>query len=60
MDFKFLLLKAQAGDEAAKMRLLKMYDPLLRTASVLFGQFDEDLYQDQRTILLECLRMFKI
>ena len=60
MNFKVLLLRAQDGDEVAKMRLPKMYDPLLRTASVLFGRFDEDLYQDQRTILLECLRMFKI
>lgn len=60
MNFVELLQSAKAGNEAASVELLKLYDPMLIKAAVVNGVFDEDLYQELRMTLLHCIRMFPI
>ena len=46
LNFKELLLRAQAGDQRAQEKLLSLYQPLLMKESVVNGFFDEDVYQE--------------
>lgn len=60
MNFKELLLRAQAGDQRAQEKLLLLYQPLLMKESVVNGLFDEDVYQELCVTLLTCIRRFQI
>ena len=60
MDFKELLIRAQADDPQAKEKLLTLYQPLLMKASVVNGVFDEDIYQELCVTLLKCIKLFRI
>ena len=60
MNFKELLLQAQAEDQQAKEKLLLLYQPLLMKESVVNGLFDEDVYQELCVTLLTCIRRFQI
>lgn len=60
MNFKELLLRAQAGDQRAQEKLLTLYQPLLMKESVVNGLFDEDVYQELCVTLLSCIRRFQI
>lgn len=58
MEFEKVLQKAKVGDEAAKERIYRMYQFLLRSRAYLDGKFDEDLYQEFSVTLLECIEKF--
>ena len=60
MNFKELLLRAQAGDPRAQEKLLTLYQPLLMKESVINGIFDEDVYQELCITLLTCIKRFKV
>lgn len=60
LNFKELLLRAQAGDQRAQEKLLLLYQPLLMKESVVNGLFDEDVYQELCVTLLTCIRRFQI
>ena len=60
MNFKELLLRAQAGDQRAQEKLLLLYQPLLMKESVVNGLLDEDVYQELCVTLLTCIRRFQI
>ena len=60
MNFKDLLTSAKQQDNDAQIALLEMYKPMLVKASIIDGCFDEDLYQEQCIILLQCIRNFVI
>ena len=60
MNFKELLLRAQADDQQAKEKLLSLYQPLLMKEAVINGVFDEDVYQELCITLLTCIRRFRI
>lgn len=60
MNFKELLLRAQADDQQAKEKLLSLYQPLLMKESVINGIFDEDVYQELCITLLTCIKRFKV
>ena len=60
MNFKELLLRAQADDQQAKEKLLSLYQPLLMKESVINGVFDEDVYQELCITLLTCIKRFKV
>lgn len=60
MNFRELLLQAQAGDEEALERLLELYRPLLIKSAVLNGVFDEDLYQELCITFLNCIQVFRV
>ena len=60
MNFKELLLRAQADDQQAKEKLLSLYQPLLMKESVINGVFDEDVYQELCITLLICIKRFKV
>lgn len=58
MKFDELLACAKSGNDDAIMKIMKMYDPLLVKKSMVGNRFDEDLYQELRTVLLKCIRNF--
>lgn len=60
MNFVDLLCQAKAGNEQAKVSILSLYDPLLIKEAIVDGVFDEDLYQELRITLLNCIRAFII
>ncbi len=60
MNFKELLLRAQADDQLAKEKLLSLYQPLLMKEAVINGVFDEDVYQEMCITLLTCIKRFKV
>ena len=60
MNFKELLLRAQAEDQQAKEKLLSLYQPLLMKESVINGVFDEDVYQELCITLLICIQRIQI
>ena len=60
MNFKELLLRAQADDQQAKEKLLSLYQPLLMKEAVSNGVFDEDVYQELCITLLTCIKRFKV
>ena len=60
LNFKELLLRAQAGDPQAQEKVLSLYQPLLLKESVVNGSFDEDVYQELCITLLTCMKRFQI
>ena len=60
LNFKELLLRAQAWDQRAQEKLLSLYQPLLMKESVINGVFDEDVYQELCITLLTCIKRFKV
>lgn len=60
LNFKELLLRAQAGDLQAQEKILSLYQPLLMKESVVSGIFDEDLYQELCITLLTCIKRFQV
>lgn len=60
MTFQDILIRAKLGDENAKLMLLEKYKPMLIKGSIINGQFDEDLYQEQCLLLMKCINQFVI
>ena len=60
LNFKELLLRAQAEDQQAKEKLLSLYQPLLMKEAVVNGVFDEDVYQELCITLLTCIQRIQI
>jgi len=56
--FKELLMKAAAGDNKALDELYRMYRPLITKMSVLYDEFDDDLYQEQMICFWRCIKKF--
>ena len=59
LEFHRLLAAAQAGDQAALMQILDLYQGLVRKYSRIGGALDEDLYQTQLLNLLEAVQKFQ-
>ena len=60
MNFRDVLLRAQAGDPEAINKILEMYKPLLLKQSIVFNVFDEDIYQELCMIVLRCIKSFEV
>lgn len=60
MNFHELLLRAKNGEKDARQKIWEMYQPLLVKESVIFGVFDEDVYQDLSEITMHCIDSFKL
>ena len=60
MNFERLLLKAKEGNADAVLKILEIYKPLLIKNALVEGIFDEDLYQDLVSTLLQCIQRFQI
>lgn len=60
-DFDRVLNSALVGEERAKVKLIDMLDPLIRSSikkyCPIFNEFD-DLYSDGRAIVLSCIEDF--
>ena len=60
MNFERLLLKAKEGNADAVPKILEIYKPLLIKNAIVNGRFDEDLYQELVSTLLQCIQRFQI
>ena len=60
MNFERLLLKAKEGNADAVQKILEIYKPLLIKNAIVNGRFDEDLYQELVSTLLQCIQRFQI
>lgn len=60
MNFERLLLKAKEGNADAVLKILEIYKPLLIKNAIVNGRFDEDLYQELESTLLQCIQRFQI
>ena len=60
MKYRDLILRAKAGDKAAAETLLTLYKPLLVKMSIVYGLFDDDLYQELCLTLLRCVERFQL
>jgi len=60
MNFERLLLKAKEGNADAVLKILEIYKPLLIKNAIVNGRFDEDLYQELVSELLQCIQRFRI
>ena len=60
MNFERLLLKAKEGNADAVLKILEIYKPLLIKNAIVNGSFDEDLYQELVSTLLQCIQRFQI
>lgn len=60
MNFERLLLKAKEGNADAVLKILEIYKPLLIKNAIGNGRFDEDLYQELVSTLLQCIQRFQI
>ena len=60
MNFERLLLKAKEGNADAVLKILEIYKPLLIKNAIVNGRFDEDLYQELVSTLLQRIKRFQI
>ena len=60
MNFERLLLQAKEGNADAVLKILEIYKPLLIKNAIVNGRFDEDLYQELVSTLLQCIQRFQI
>ena len=60
MNFERLLLQAKEGTADAVLEILEIYKPLLIKNAIVNGRFDEDLYQELVSTLLQCIQRFQI
>ena len=58
MSFDKLLILAKEGDADAVLEILEMYKPLLIKNAIVNGRFDEDLYQELVSTLIQCIHRF--
>lgn len=59
MDFEEILFRAQQGDKKAIEQILEMFRPMLIRNALIWGVFDEDLYQEFVIETLKCIQHFK-
>jgi len=59
MNIKDLLILAKLGDSSAMETLLETYRPLILKASIIDGEFDEDLFQELQIIFMHCVQVFR-
>ena len=46
MEFERVIFRAKQGDEKAIEQILEMFRPMLIRNALIWGVFDEDLYQE--------------
>ena len=59
MEFEEILFRAQQGDKKAVEQILEMFRPMLIRNALIWGVFDEDLYQEFVIETLKCIQHFK-
>lgn len=60
IDFENTLKAAVLGDMAAIEQVLDLYDPLIKSASIVNGKFDEDLKQELILHIIQNIHKFNI
>ena len=50
----------EEGNADAVLKILEIYKPLLIKNAIVNGRFDEDLYQELVSTLLQCIQRFQI
>lgn len=59
MEFERVIFRAKHGDEKAIEQILEMFRPMLIRDALIWGVFDEDLYQEFVIETLKCIQRFK-
>lgn len=59
-EFKSILARAISGKEADMEIILKLYMPLIKHQSHLYGKFDKDLNQEILWHLIRAIPKFRI
>ena len=60
MNFEKVLMQAKEGDSDAILEIIETYKQLLIRNAIVNGRFDEDLYQELVSELLQCIQRFRI
>ena len=60
MEFEEILFRAQQGDKKAIEQILEMFRPMLIRNALIWGVFDEDLYQEFVIETLKCIKKFRM
>lgn len=60
MNFEKVLMQAKEGDSDAILEIIETYKPLLIRNAIVNSRFDEDLYQELVSELLQCIQRFRI
>lgn len=59
-EFSNLLNLAKNGDVCATTKLLEIFDPMLKKNSKINGKINDDLYQELRIKLINCVKKFEL
>ena len=59
MEFEEILFRAQQGDKKAIEQILEMFRPMLIRNALIWGVFDEVIYQEFVIETLKCIQHFK-
>jgi len=59
-SFNSLLVSAKNKDTEAVRLLFEMYEPLLKSYSIVDSNSDEDLFQELCIVFLNCIQQFEI
>lgn len=59
MNFEEILYRAKMEDSDAILQIIEMYRPLLIKHFLVYGIFDEDLYQELVVETLKCIRYYR-
>ena len=59
MNFKDILIRAKQGNREAMETLLETYRPLMLKATIINGEFDEDLFQELQIVFMHCVQLFR-
>lgn len=60
MSFRECIYAAKTGNDEAYLELLNMYYPLIMKESIIENEFEEDLFQEQCIVLINCIAMFEL
>ena len=60
LEFEKILKAAVSRDTAAIEKIIKMYEPLINSSSIVNGKFDEDLKQELILHIIQNINKFDI
>ena len=59
-NFNELLISAQNGNKNAMEKIFTEYQAFLMKEALIYGIYDEDLYQELCIVLIQCVYNFRI
>ncbi len=59
-DFEKLIASAKKNDEKSFDEIFEMYNPLIKSYSIINGKFDEDLFQNLSITFTNCINKINL